>query len=117
MTPVVHGIRNWDTVRKARAWLASAAIEHGFHDHGRDAVDQDVLRRAVAEHGWEAVLNRRGATFRGLPAALRDDLDEERAAALMLAHPSTIRRPVLDLGDRTVIGFSDNTYAALFGRT
>jgi len=102
-------------MRKARGWLAAAGIEHGFHDHGRNGVDRDVLRRAVAEHGWEAVLNRRGTTFRGLPEAERADLDEERAFTLMMTYPSTIRRPLLDLGDRTVLGFSDKAYGTLFG--
>lgn len=114
MIPVLHGIPNCDTVRKARAWLSAAGIAHSFHDHRRDGVDKAVLMRAVAEHGWDAVLNRKGTSFRALPDAAKTDLDGDRATGLMIEHPSTIRRPLLDLGDRTVLGFSADRYQALF---
>ncbi|WP_159713151.1 ArsC family reductase [Geminicoccus flavidas] len=111
MTPTMYGIRNCDTVRKARAWLDDHGIAHGFHDYRRDGVDRTTLLRWVDELGWEALLNRAGTTFRRLPEAERAELDRERATALMLAHPSAIRRPVLDLGERRLVGFRPELYA------
>ncbi|MGG5807741.1 ArsC family reductase [Falsiroseomonas sp. CW058] len=112
----IHGIRNCDTMRKARTWLEARGVAHRFHDHRADGVEEARLRGWVAEHGWQAVLNRAGTTFRRLPEAERAALDEARAVALMLAEPAMIRRPVLDLGGRTLVGFSPAAYEAAFPR-
>jgi arsenate reductase (glutaredoxin) len=111
----LHGIRNCDTMKKARAWLDAASIEYAFHDYRVQGISVELLRPWLAEHGWQALLNRAGTTFRKLPEAEREGLDEARAMALMLAQPSVIRRPVLDLGARRVIGFTPAGYAAVFG--
>jgi arsenate reductase len=107
---ILYGIRNCDTVRKARAWLDSRGLAYEFHDHKTAGIDEARLRAWAAELGWEKLLNRAGTTFRALPEADRQGLDEARAIALMLAQPSMIKRPVLDLGDRRLPGFSDALY-------
>jgi arsenate reductase len=114
MTVTLHGIRNCDTMKKARAWLEARGIAYRFHDYKVEGLDRATLEGWVRELGWQALLNRAGTTFRKLPEAEKQDLDEARAVALMLAQPSLVKRPVLDLGDRRVVGFSPERYAGLF---
>ncbi|MBW8303815.1 MAG: arsenate reductase, partial [Brevundimonas sp.] len=99
MTPTLYGIPNCDTVKKARVWLDQHGVAHAFHDYKKAGIDRARLQDWVAAHGWQTVLNRAGTTFRALPEADKADLTAERAIALMLAQPSMIKRPVLDLGD------------------
>lgn len=106
----LYGIPNCDTVKKARAWLDAHGVAHAFHDYRKAGVPADLLRAWVAQLGWEALLNRSGTTFRKLPETERADLDAERAVALMLAHPSAIRRPVLVAGDTLLVGFAPARY-------
>jgi len=113
MVYTLYGIPNCDTVKKARVWLDQRGVGYGFHDYKKAGIDRLRLEAWVAEHGWETVLNRAGTTFRALPDADRAGLDADKAVALMLAQPSMIKRPVLDLGDRTVVGFRPERYAAL----
>ena len=108
----LYGIRNCDTMKKARAWLDAHGVAYRFHDYRVDGVDEAALVAWVAEHGWERLLNRAGTTFRRLPEDARAGLDAARAVALMTAHPALIRRPVLDLGHRRLVGFSPEHYAA-----
>ncbi len=108
----IHGIKACDTMKKARAWLDEHGIETAFHDYKTAGIDRATLGRWVDEHGWETVLNRSGTTFRKLPDADRESIDRDKAIALMLAQPSMIKRPVLDLGDRTIVGFKPEVYAA-----
>ena len=112
MTATMYGIPNCDTIKKASTWLDVHGIAFTFHDYKKSGIDRAALERWVGEHGWEAILNRAGTTFRKLPDADRADLDAGKAIALMLAQPSMIKRPVLDLGDRTIVGFKPETYAA-----
>lgn len=115
MTPTLYGIPNCDTVKKARLWLDGRGVAFVFHDYKKAGVDRAWLRDRVAEHGWQTVLNRAGTTFRALPETDKADLTAERAIELMLAQPSMIKRPVLDLGDRTLVGFRPELYEAAFG--
>ena len=108
----LYGISNCDTVRKARAWLDANGRAHVFHDYRKAGVDLTRLRGWVERLGWETVLNRAGTTFRKLPEAERTDLDAGRAVALMLAHPSAIKRPILESGAVLLAGFSPDTYLA-----
>ena len=105
MTVRLYGIRNCDTVKKARAWLDGAGIAYGFHDYKTQGVDRARLEGWVARRGWEVLLNRAGTTFRKLPDADKADLDAARAVALMCAQPSTIKRPVVEAGDALLVGF------------
>jgi len=114
MTITIYGIKTCDTMKKARSWLDARGIAYAFHDYKADGIDRASLERWVAELGWETVLNRNGTTFRGLPEADRQGLDAGKAIALMLAHPSMIKRPVLDLGTSRVVGFKPEIYAAAF---
>jgi len=114
VTCTLFGIPNCDTVKKARIWLDQRGVRYAFHDYRKAGVDRTLLHSWVEEHGWTTVLNRAGTTFRALPDADKADLDAEKAVSLMLAQPSMIKRPVLDLGDRTLVGFKPDLYAAAF---
>ncbi|MFN3725560.1 MAG: ArsC family reductase [Allosphingosinicella sp.] len=108
----LYGIPNCDTVKKARVWLDGRGIAYDFHDYKKAGIDEARLRGWVDELGWETVLNRAGTTFRKLPEADKHGLDADKAVALMLAQPSMIKRPILDLGDRRIAGFKPETYQA-----
>lgn len=110
----LYGIRNCDTMKKARAWLDQRGIAYHFHDYQRDGIEREQVRRWVAELGWEALLNRRGTTWRKLPESMREQMDEPRAIEVMLEHPSIIRRPLLDTGDGLHVGFSEDDFQRLF---
>jgi arsenate reductase len=110
----IYGIKNCDTMKKARIWLESHGIAYDFHDYKASGVDRETLRGWIAELGWETVLNRAGTTFRKLPDADRADLDADKAIALMVAQPSMIKRPLLDTGTRRIAGFKPDVYAAAF---
>jgi arsenate reductase len=114
MTVTIYGIKNCDTMKKARSWLETHGIAHAFHDYKAGGIDRPTLTGWVEEHGWETVLNRAGTTFRALPDADKQNLDAGRAIALMLAQPSMIKRPVLDLGTRRLVGFKPEIYQAAF---
>lgn len=111
MTPTLYGIPNCDTVKKARGWLGDHGVAFDFHDYKKAGIDRARVEGWVAEHGWETVLNRAGTTFKALPDADKADLDAAKAVDLMLAQPSMIKRPVLDLGGRTLVGFKPDRYA------
>jgi arsenate reductase len=113
---ILYGIRNCDTVRKARAWLDARGVPYAFHDYKTAGIEEARLRAWAAEHGWKKLLNRAGTTFRKLPEAEKAGLDEDRAIALMLSQPSMIRRPVLDLGERRLLGFDEAGWAAALDR-
>ena len=101
----LYGIPNCDTVKKARRWLEAEGVAHAFHDYKKAGIDEALLRRWSAVLGWERLLNRSGTTFRKLPDEDKANLDEDKAIALMIAQPSMIRRPVVEAGDRLLIGF------------
>ena len=111
----MYGIKNCDTVKKARAWLESRGIAYGFHDYKSAGVDRQLLEQWTRELGWETVLNRSGTTFRKLDPKDTADLDAKKAVALMLAHPSAIKRPIVTGGKRLLVGFKPETYAAELG--
>ncbi len=108
----LYGIKACDTMKKARTWLDEHGLSYDFHDYKSAGIDRAHLEAWCNEHGWQTVLNRAGTTFRKLDDAAKADLDQARAVELMLAQPSMIKRPVLDLGDRTLIGFKPDLYAA-----
>ncbi|MCY1538235.1 Protein YffB [compost metagenome] len=101
-------------MKKARSWLDEHRVDYAFHDYKAVGVDRASLQKWCAEHGWQTVLNRAGTTFRKLDDAQKADLDEAKAIELMLVQPSMIKRPVLDLGDRTLVGFKPDQYAGAF---
>lgn len=115
MPITIHGIKNCDTMKKARAWLESHGVAHDFHDYKAKGIDAATLGAWARQVGWEKLLNRSGTTFRKLPDTEKEGLTEARALALMQAQPSMIRRPVLALGDRLVVGFEPAAYEAAVG--
>jgi len=110
----IYGIRNCDTMKKAMRWLDQQGVEYRFHDYRKDGLDAATLKAWEKELGWELLLNRRGQLWRKLPQAQRDNIDRELALELMLANPGIIKRPLLDLGKRRVVGFSPEAYQELF---
>lgn len=111
---ILYGISNCDTVKKARAWLEERGIPYTFHDFRKDGLNPVWLREWTAEFGWETLVNRKGTTWRNLPEETRAHMDEATALAVMEAQPAVIKRPLLDLGTRHVVGFAPDTYRELF---
>ena len=112
MSIVVYGIPNCDTVRKARGWLGEKRLYYIFHDYKRAGIGKDKLHEWVTARGWEAVLNRKGPTFRNLPEDERVDLDADKAIGLMMAHTSAIRRPIVEHPGGLLIGFDPAEWTA-----
>jgi arsenate reductase len=111
MSVTIYGIKNCDTMKKARAWLDDHGVAYAFHDYKSEGIGKDKLKSWSDDLGWETLLNRAGTTFRKLSDADKEDLNERKALALMLAQPSMIKRPVLDLGGKLVVGFKPEIYA------
>lgn len=114
MTITMYAIKNCDTVKKARDWLAVHNIDYVFHDYKTMGLDRATLEGWCKVVGWEVLLNRAGTTFRKLPDADKQNIDEKKAIALMLAQTSLIKRPVLDVNGRLLVGFKPDVYAAAF---
>jgi Spx/MgsR family transcriptional regulator len=108
----IYGIKNCDTMKKARAWLDKQGVDYVFHDYKSAGIDRHKLEGWVKKAGWETVLNRAGTTFKKLPDKDKAGLTETKAIALMLAQPSMIKRPVLELPrGRLIVGFKPEQYA------
>ena len=107
---VIYGIKACDTMKKARTWLDSHGVKYEFHDYKAVGIDQASLQRWSKQVGWEVLLNRSGTTFRKLPEADKANLTERKAIALMLEQPSMIKRPVLEMGARILVGFKPEAY-------
>lgn len=115
MSVTIYGIKNCDTMKKARAWLDEHRVAYGFHDYKATGIDRGRLAGWAKQVGWERLLNRSGTTFRKLPDAAKTDLDEGKAMALMLDQPSMIKRPVLDIDGKLLVGFDPEVYGTAFG--
>jgi arsenate reductase (glutaredoxin) len=120
VTIKMYGIKNCDTIKKARAWLDTRGIAYEFHDYKIAGLDRKQLEDWTREVGWEPLVNRAGTTFRKLADADKTNLDEAKALALMLANPSLVKRPVLAVGSgakahRLLVGFSPDAYADALG--
>lgn len=110
----IYGIKNCDTMKKARAWLDAHKVAYAFHDYKASGIERALLERWAAQVGWEVLLNRAGTTFRALPDAKKEGIGERQAIALMLEQPSMIKRPVLEAEAKLLVGFKAEAYAALF---
>jgi arsenate reductase len=106
----IYGIKNCDTMKKARAWLDGKGIAYAFHDYKGAGIEKDKLKAWSDKVGWETLLNRAGTTFKKLPDGDKEGLNEKKALALMLAQPSMIKRPVLDIGGKLLVGFKPEVY-------
>ena len=112
MPITIYGIKNCDTMKKARAWLDKAGVDYVFHDYKAKGIERAKLEDWAKQAGWETLLNRAGTTFRKLPDKEKDGLSEKKAIALMLAQPSMIKRPVLEIGGKLLVGFKPEIYAS-----
>ena len=108
----IYGIKNCDTMKKARVWLDSHGVAYEFHDYKLAGAPREKLKAWAGEVGWETLLNRAGTTFRKLPDAEKEGLNESKALALMLEQPSMIKRPVLEAGGKLLVGFKPEIYAS-----
>ena len=115
MILTLHGIKACDTMKKARDWLDGRGLTYSFHDYKAVGIDKATLEAWSAKVGWEVLLNRSGTTFRKLPEADRVGLDQAKAIALMVAQPSMIKRPVLEIDGELIVGFRPDVYAARLG--
>lgn len=106
----IYGIKACDTMKKAMVWLQEQELAFALHDYKKQPIDAASLERWCNEHGWETIINRRGTTFRKLDEARKQDLNQDKAIALMLENNSMIKRPILDLGARTLVGFKPEYY-------
>jgi arsenate reductase len=110
----IYGIKNCDTMKKARSFLDKKGVAYDFHDYKAQGIERSKLEGWAKKIGWESLLNRAGTTFRKLPEQDKEGLSEKKAIALMLAQPSMIKRPVLELGGgKILVGFKPDDYAAL----
>lgn len=109
----VYGIKNCDTMKKAFNWLNDHGVAYDFHDYKKAGADETVLQNAIAQHGWEQVINRRGTTWRKLDDAIKNTLDADSALQIALEQPSMIKRPLLRSNDEILLGFDPATYQTL----
>jgi arsenate reductase len=117
MPITIYGIKNCDTMKKARAWLDKRAADYAFHDYKAAGIERAKLEGWTRKVGWETLLNRAGTTFRKLPDKDKQGLTEKKAIALMLAQPSMIKRPVLEAGGgKLLVGFKPEEYEAAIKR-
>lgn len=108
--PVMYGIANCDTIKKARHWMAQHEVDYQFHDYKKLGIHLDQLHSWVAELGWEQIINKRGTSWRKLDESLRNNMDEQSAIAVMQDNPSIIKRPLLETGQCRIIGFDEMQY-------
>ena len=113
-TITIYGIKNCDTMKKARAWLEGQGIAYDFHDYKTAGIERGRLEGWASKVGWETLLNRAGTTFRKLPDKEKEGLTGKKAVALMIGQPSIIKRPVLDVGGKLVFGFKPEQYVHIF---
>ena len=111
MMLTMYGIPNCDTIKKARKWLEARGVEYEFHDYKKNWIDEARLNRWIGEVGHEVLLNRRGTTWRKLSDEDKADIDDAKAARLMAAHPSMIKRPLVEGAGDLIVGFDESVHA------
>ena len=114
MAITIYGIKNCDTMKKARTWLETQGVAYDFHDYKAKGIDASTLDGWIGKVGWEVLLNKAGTTFKKLEDAQKENLDAAKAKALMLEQPSMIKRPVLDVDGQLVVGFKPEIYQQTF---
>ncbi len=115
MSLVIYGIRNCDTIKKSMKWLDSHAIDYRFHDYRKDGLSVELLQQFITALGWQALINTRGTTYRGLSDAIKQELDEQSAIRLMLEQPALIKRPLIATQQGYLLGFDETQFQALLG--
>jgi len=109
----IFGIPNCDTMKKARKWLDKNNLDYAFHDYKKLGVPENNLKQWVKSAGWEAILNKRGTTWRKLSDKIKNNIDENSAIQVMLENPSAIKRPVLEYEKKLLVGFKEEEYSSL----
>jgi Spx/MgsR family transcriptional regulator len=112
----LYGIKNCDTVKKARRWLENHAIEYQFHDFREDGLQATDVRDWINELGWEVLINKRSTSWKALSERARASMDDSTARDAILAQPTLVKRPLLDLGHQRHVGFNAAQYQELFGK-
>ncbi len=112
----LYGIKNCDTIKKARRWLDNHAIDYKFHDFREDGLDAAAVKGWLAELGWEVIVNKRSTTWKQLDKTVQTNMDEKTAQAAILEHPTLIKRPLLDTGKERFVGFSAERYQSVFNQ-
>lgn len=110
----LYGIKNCDTVKKARKWLEAHHVEYRFHDFREDGLDRDAVAAWIDELGWETLVNKRSTSWKALDAAARDNMDATSALDAVMDQPTLIKRPLLDTGKERFTGFTAGDYARIF---
>jgi Spx/MgsR family transcriptional regulator len=113
MPIVMYGIKNCDTIKKAKKWLTDNGIEFTFHDYRQDGLNEALLSALEGRLGWQAMINKRGTTWRKLDDEVKSSIDREKAISIMLENPAIIKRPILDTGKTLALGFSADQYQQL----
>lgn len=111
---IMYGIKNCDTIKKAKKWLEEHQVNFEFHDYRQQGIERSWLTQAVANLGWEAVLNKRGTTYRQLAQEQKDAMNESLAIDVMLEQPAMIKRPILSVDGQLHLGFKADQFAAIF---
>lgn len=116
MTITLYGIKNCDSVKKAKKWFDESSIDYIFHDFRVDGIDPSWLAETEKQVGWEVLLNKRGTTFRQLDENTKASLDKDKAIALMLEQPTLIKRPVVCSDKQPLVGFKQPDYIEAFNQ-
>ena len=114
MAVVIYGIKNCDSIKKAKKWLNDHAVEFVFHDYRQDGLSESLLNTLESALGWQQMVNKRGTTWRKLDDTVKESINQQSAVALMLDNPAIIKRPILDTGEALKLGFSANDYQEIF---
>lgn len=114
MTTTIYGIKNCDTMKKARTWLNDKNVPHEFHNYKKDGADAEMLKQALTQHSWDTVINKRGRTWHQLPDDVKSAMNAENAIEIALENPSIIKRPLLVHGETVTLGFKSETYEQIF---
>jgi len=116
MSTILYGIKNCDSVKAARQWLEAHHIEYSFHDFRADGLTRQQVQAWLQEMGMEVLINKRSTTWKQLDVKTRENLNENTAAAVLVANPTLVKRPVLDIGHQRIVGFSAELYDNVFKR-
>ncbi len=113
-TAIMYGIKNCDTIKKARQWLEDNGVEYNFHDYKKEGISPEKLIAWIDNFGWENVVNRKGTSWRSLSEELRNSADKNSAIQLMIENPSLIKRPIIETSGENIIGFNPSEYKEIF---
>ena len=114
MTTVIYGINNCESVKKAKLWLTENKIEFSFHDFRKNGLHEDIVHKWTNQIQWESLLNRRGTTWRGIEQKIKDQIHDTNIVNFLCKNPTVIKRPVLERGERLIVGFNETNYGEFF---